>query len=57
MTLVTIIIAGLFRLLIVYLKKDETYMKYVSMGLFFLAAAFVSVTGYFGGMIVFGGGT
>ena len=56
LTLVTIIIAVFFRLLIVYLKKDETYLKYVSMGLFFLAVAFVSVTGHFGAMIVFGGG-
>jgi uncharacterized membrane protein len=56
LTLITIIIAGFFRMLIVYLKKDETYMKYVSMGIFFLAAAFVGITGYFGGMIVFGGG-
>ena len=56
MTLVTIIIAGFFRLLIVYLKKDETWLKYVSMGLFFLAVAFVSITGHFGAMIVYGGG-
>jgi uncharacterized membrane protein len=57
MTLITIILAGIFRILIVYLKKDETYLKYISVGIFFLAAAFVGITGYFGGMIVFGGGT
>ena len=56
MTLVTIIFAGFLRVLIVYLKKEETYLKYVSTGIFFLAAAFVGITGYFGGMIVFGGG-
>jgi uncharacterized membrane protein len=54
LTLVTIIIAAFFRILIVYLKKDETYLKYVAMGIFFLAFIFVGITGYFGGMVVYG---
>ncbi len=55
LTLITIILAGFFRTLIVYMKKDEIYLKYISMGIFFLAAVFVGITGYFGGMIVFDG--
>ena len=57
MTLVTILVAGFFRVLIVYMKQDDSYLKYVSSGIFFLAAIFVGITGFFGGMIVFGGGT
>lgn len=54
LTLCTIIVAALFRILIVYLKKDETMLKYVAMGIFFLAFVFVGITGYFGGMVVYG---
>jgi uncharacterized membrane protein len=54
MTLVTIILAAFFRILIVYLKKDETKMKYVAMVIFFFAFVFVGITGYFGGMVVYG---
>jgi len=54
LTLVSIIVAAFFRILIVYLKKDETRMKYVVIGIFFLAFVFVAITGYFGGMIVYG---
>jgi uncharacterized membrane protein len=56
LTLITIIIAAIFRILIVYLKKDETKLKYISIVIFFLAAAFVGITGYLGGMIVYGNG-
>jgi uncharacterized membrane protein len=54
LTLITIVLAGFFRLLIVYQKKEGTWLKYVAMGIFFLAVAFVSVTGFFGGLIVYG---
>jgi uncharacterized membrane protein len=54
LTLCTIIVAAFFRILIVYLKKDETYLKYVAMGIFFLAFVFVGITGFFGGMVVYG---
>jgi uncharacterized membrane protein len=52
LTLITIVIATFVRLLVLYLKKQESWLKYLAMGLFLLAAAFVSVTGHFGGMIV-----
>ena len=54
LTLITILMAVLFRILIVYLKKDETKLKYVAMGIFFFAFVFVAITGYFGGMVVYG---
>jgi uncharacterized membrane protein len=54
LTLITIIFAGFFRILIIYLNKGETYLKYVAMGIFFLAFVFVGITGYFGGMVVYG---
>ncbi|MCX6279637.1 MAG: DUF2231 domain-containing protein [Bacteroidetes bacterium] len=52
LTLITIILATLFRIVINHLGKDETQLKYVSLGLFFLAMAFISITGYFGGTLV-----
>ena len=52
LTLVAIILAAFFRILIVYLKKEETNLKYVAMGIFFLAFIFVGITGYLGGSLV-----
>ncbi|MCK9422538.1 MAG: DUF2231 domain-containing protein [Bacteroidales bacterium] len=51
-TLVTIILATLFRIIINYLNKENTNLKYVSLGLFFLAFVFVSITGFLGGTLV-----
>jgi uncharacterized membrane protein len=53
LTLVTIILATCFRILIVYLKKEEGYLKFISLGLFLLAVIFVSYTGFLGGYLVF----
>ncbi|MCX6305155.1 MAG: DUF2231 domain-containing protein [Bacteroidetes bacterium] len=51
-TLISIIAATLFRIVITYLHKENTSMKYLSLCLFFLAFVFVSVTGYLGGSLV-----
>ncbi|MCK9219388.1 MAG: DUF2231 domain-containing protein [Bacteroidales bacterium] len=51
-TLITIILATLFRIVINYLKKEESNLKYLSLGLFFLGFVFVSITGYLGGTLV-----
>jgi uncharacterized membrane protein len=53
LTLVSIILATLFRLLLVYQKKEETYLKYAAMGLFLCAFIFVQITGFLGGTLVF----
>ena len=53
LTLVSIILATFFRLLLVYLKKEETYLKYAAMGLFLFAFIFVLITGYLGGSLVY----
>ena len=53
LTLVSIILATFFRLLIVYQKKEETYLKYAAMSLFLFAFIFVMITGYLGGSLVF----
>ena len=53
LTLGTIIAAVFFRILLVYLKKDATRLKYVALGLFFLAFIFVTITGHLGGTLVF----
>ncbi|MEI6173158.1 MAG: DUF2231 domain-containing protein [Bacteroidota bacterium] len=50
--LVSIIIATLFRIVVVYLKKESSAMKYISLGLFFISFVFVSITGYLGGTLV-----
>ncbi|MEI7727194.1 MAG: DUF2231 domain-containing protein [Bacteroidota bacterium] len=51
-TLISIIVAALFRIVVAYLDKETTNMKYLSLGLFFIAFVFVSITGYFGGSLV-----
>lgn len=51
-TLITIIVATVTRIIINYLNKENTNLKYVSLGLFFLAFVFVSITGYLGGTLV-----
>lgn len=51
-TLISIIVATLFRIVVAYLDKETTNMKYLSLGLFFIAFVFVSITGYFGGSLV-----
>lgn len=53
LTLGTIIVAAFFRILLVYLKKEETQLKFVALGIFFLSFIFVSITGYLGGTLVF----
>ena len=52
MTLVTIIVACLFRVMIMYMDKEKTNLKYLFIGLFLLAAVFVGITGYLGGSLV-----
>jgi uncharacterized membrane protein len=51
-TLIAIILATSFRVYITYKKKEETNLKYISLGIFFLAFIFVSITGYLGGSLV-----
>ena len=51
-TLISIIVATLFRVVIGYLNKETTGMKYLSLGLFFISFVFVSITGYLGGTLV-----
>jgi uncharacterized membrane protein len=51
-TLISIIVATLFRIVIVYLNKETIKMKLLSAGLFFISFIFVSITGYLGGALV-----
>ena len=51
-TLVVIILATIYRLVITYLNKESATTAYLSLGLFFLATLFVSITGYLGGTLV-----
>lgn len=52
-TLITIIISTILRILFVYLNKDETKYKYIYLGLLFLAVLGVSYTGFLGGALVY----
>jgi len=54
LTLVSIILATFFRILLVYQKKEEGQLKYVALCLFLLAFIFVGITGYLGGNLVYG---
>jgi uncharacterized membrane protein len=53
LTLISIILATFFRLLLVHHKKEESQLKYVALGLFFFAFIFVIITGYLGGTLVY----
>lgn len=52
LTLTGIFIATMFRILINWLKKEDTVLIYISLTLFFISFAFVSITGYLGGRLV-----
>jgi uncharacterized membrane protein len=52
LTLISIIVATVFRIVITYMNKQTPGLKYLSLGLFFLAFVFVSVTGFLGGTLV-----
>jgi uncharacterized membrane protein len=52
LTLAAVILAAVFRIILVVRKKEETRLKYLAFGIFFLAFIFVSVTGYLGGILV-----
>ena len=51
-TLVSIIVTALFRILIVYQGKEETRLKYAALALFFISFLFVLYTGFLGGSLV-----
>jgi len=51
-TLVFIILATTFRVLIVYLKKENTYLRWIALSLYLCAFIFVAITGYIGGVLV-----
>ena len=52
LTLISIIIATAVRITVKYLNKEATNLKYLALGLFFIAFVFVSITGYLGGSLV-----
>jgi uncharacterized membrane protein len=52
LTLGAILVSGVFRIIITWLRKDATILKYVALGLFLFAFVFVSITGYIGGDLV-----
>jgi len=52
LTLITIIVATIARIVLVYIGTENTIYKYIPLALFFLAFIFVSITGYLGGTLV-----
>jgi len=53
LTLVSIIIATLFRVLATYMNKEETRIKYISLILLFFSVVLVIITGMLGGQLVY----
>jgi uncharacterized membrane protein len=51
-TLISIIVATLFRILVSYFKKGDSNLKYLSLVMFFTSFLFVTITGYLGGTLV-----
>lgn len=52
-TLIIMSIATTVRIILAVKQKDETFLKWVSFGLYFLGVAAVSFTGLMGGTIVY----
>jgi uncharacterized membrane protein len=52
-TLGTLIVASLFRILLQTRYRDNANMKWVAFALYALAAVFVSITGFYGGTLVY----
>jgi len=52
LTLISISLSAIFRIILVIIKKEGSGLKYISLGLYFLAFGFVSITGYLGGALV-----
>ena len=52
LTLISISLSAIFRIVLVVLRKEGSGLKYISLGLYFLAFSFVSITGYIGGSLV-----
>jgi uncharacterized membrane protein len=52
-TMLLMILCSAFRIYLVITKKEETVMKWVAFGIYFLGFAAVSFTGYMGGVMVY----
>jgi uncharacterized membrane protein len=52
-TMIIIVIGAAFRVWLVVTKKEETSLKWVAFGLYFLAFSAVSFTGFVGGIMVY----
>lgn len=52
-TMIIIVIGAAFRVWLVMKKKEETPLKWIAFGLYFLAFAAVSFTGFIGGIMVY----
>jgi uncharacterized membrane protein len=52
-TLILIVIGSLFRIFLVIQEKEETQLKWIAFGLYFLAFAAVTFTGLMGGLMVY----
>jgi uncharacterized membrane protein len=52
-TMILMIIGSVFRIWLVIQKKDETRLKWIAFGFYFLGFAAVTFTGYMGGTMVY----
>ena len=51
-TLICIMAATIFRIVMAWLNKETAAIKYLSLALFFIVFVLVSITGYLGGTLV-----
>jgi uncharacterized membrane protein len=52
-TMIIIVLGSAFRIWLVVRKKDETQLKWIVFGMYFLAFAAVTFTGFMGGTMVY----
>ncbi len=52
-TMILMILCSAFRIYLVIAKKEETGLKWIAFGLYFLGFSAVSFTGYMGGVMVY----
>ena len=53
LTLGTVIVTLLFRIILKITKQETTNLKWIAFSLYFVATVFVSITGFYGGTLVY----
>ncbi|MBN2891187.1 MAG: DUF2231 domain-containing protein [Bacteroidales bacterium] len=53
LTMITMVVNALFRLWLIYKKKEETNLKWFAFSLYAISTVLVGITGFFGGTLAY----